>query len=95
MAKFKRNEPEEAVKAHCVQFGALYLFDANYKVSVKGKALTGIQHFYNFITVYLWDIRVKDVSSGDGVTLKRRPVNDPVLELKKKINDHKNSNFIL
>ena len=71
----------EAVKAHCIQVSSLYNFNANYNVSTKGKALTGESNYFDFVSVHLWNISKKDISSGDGVSLKKRKIVAPVLEL--------------
>ena len=47
LAKLKKHE---AVKAHCLQYSALYNFGVNYQVSHQGKSLPGIKHFFDFIT---------------------------------------------
>ena len=84
LAKMKR---KDGVKAHCVQMAALYNFDANYKVSKEGKEIPGIRNYFDFVSVFFWKIRIKDISSGDGVTLKRKPVRDPVNDLINRINN--------
>ena len=43
---------EDAVKAFCIQFSALYVFGANYEVSHDGKSSPEASAFFNFITIY-------------------------------------------
>ena len=76
---------EKAVKAACLQFSALYNFDANYEVTKDGKATPQIRNFFDFVTIYFWGIRIKHVSTGTGNTLKKKVISHPVQTLWKTI----------
>ena len=82
-----RLRQEEAVKSVCVQFSALYNFDANYEVTKDGKATPQIRNFFDFVTIFFWGIRIKHVSRGTGNTLKKKIITDPVQTLWKAITD--------
>ena len=80
-------DESQSFEAHALQFGALWLYDASYEVGLDGKKLPpNIRYFFQFLSVYFWDIRIKEKSSGTGVPnedvnfiLKR--INDKVKEL--------------
>ena len=64
---------DEAIKAHLVQIGALSVFNANIEISSNGKKLPdNIRHFFEFINVYLWDIKVQAISESTGALSKKR-----------------------
>ena len=86
LAKFGQ---EDAVKAACIQFSALYNFDANYEVTKDGKATPEIRNFFDFVTIFFWGIRIKHVSKGTGITLKKKVISNPVQSLWKAICDAK------
>ena len=81
MARFNRKEANSVIKAFCVQFAILYNFNVNYKVSIDGKLLTGDTYYFDFFGAMFMNIRKKDISSGDGVTLKKRRLDAPVSDL--------------
>ena len=64
---------DDAIKAHLDQFGALYVFNVSYEHDSKNKRLPeNIRHFFEFVQVYLWDIRLQSVStSTEKLMLKR------------------------
>ena len=55
LATLKR---EDVLKAHCLQIGALYIFNVNYEVDAEGKALKGNADYFNFVLRILWDMKV-------------------------------------
>ena len=78
---------EEAIKAICLQIGALYVFNVNYEVSAEGEPLTGTSDYFDYLCIQFLGIRKKHVSSGNGVTLKKKRIPDPVLKLMQAVND--------
>ena len=78
MARLKR---KDAITAFCLQYAILYNFNVNYKVSIDGKPLTGDTYYFDFFGAFFMNIRKKDISSGDGVTLKKRRLDTPVSDL--------------
>ena len=59
--------------AHALQFGALYLYDASYDNDSKSKQLPdNIRCFFQFLSAYFWDIRIKEPSSGTGAPVVKR-----------------------
>ena len=66
-------DEDRAHKAFALQFGSLYLYDASYDMDLEGKKLPeNIRQFFQFLAVYLWGIRIKELSSGTGVPQARR-----------------------
>ena len=66
----------ESYKAFALQYGSLYLYDASYEVDFANKKLPdNIRYVFQFLSVYVMDIRIKEVSGG----LKR--INAKVKEL--------------
>ena len=80
---------EDAVKAVCLQFSALYNLNANYEVTKDGKATPQIRNFFDFITIIFWGIRIKHLSSGTGNTLRKKVIPHPVQSLWRAISDTK------
>ena len=67
---------DESYKAFALQYGSLYLYDASYEVDFANKKLPdNIRYVFQFLSVYVMDIRIKEVSGG----LKR--INAKVKEL--------------
>ena len=77
---------KDSYKALCLQFGALFLFDAKYEYDSEGKPLPEISDYFRFVSTYFWDIRVKhQVSKSTGKLGKKKRIGDNVLELWEKI----------
>ena len=56
---------EEAVRAHLLQFASLYAFGLSYEFDRNEKLLQeSTRNFFNFISIYLWNIRPKFVVAG-------------------------------
>ena len=55
----------ESYKAFALQYGSLYLYDASYEVDFANKKLPdNIRYVFQFLSVYVMDIRIKEVSKG-------------------------------
>ena len=55
----------ESFKAHALQYGALYLYDASYEVDLEKKLLPdNIRYTYQTLSVVLWGIRIKEESGN-------------------------------
>ena len=72
---------EQSIKAHLIQFGALYLFGASYTHSKDGKVMPKqIRNFWDFLSIYFWDIRPKMVASTSG-SIRNKPLDGSLKEL--------------
>ena len=82
-------DKDQAFEAHALQFGALYLYDVSYDNDSKGKKLPdNIRCFFQFLSAYFWDIRIKEPSSGTGTPVVKR-INPKVKELWTSISEKK------
>ena len=54
----------DSVQAHCLQIGALYLFDAKYEENANGGALPENSDFINFSLRFFFDMNVKKAKKG-------------------------------
>ena len=78
---------DESYKAFALQYGSLYLYDASYEVDYDKKKLPdNIRHVFQFLSVYVMDIRIKEMSSGPVVGGMKRiyPKVKELIDLAKK-----------
>ena len=62
LAEFPR---EDALLAHILQFGALYVFGMSYSTDLQGNlSAEKTRNFYDFVTIFLWGIRPKYARKG-------------------------------
>ena len=74
----------EAIKAHAIQFGLLYVYGLSFEEKDIGKKKQGVRNFFQFVTEYFWKIKQSEVK-GNGRVMKKR--NAPkVMKLWKDIN---------
>ena len=80
---------EDAITAHCLQFSLLYNFGISYEKSPDKKSVAGIKNFFDFVSIFLWNIRPKTLSRGNGITIKKKPIPEKVQNLWDKISRQK------
>ena len=74
MATFDRKEEKDsAIKAFALQIALIWVFNIDYKKSVDGKPMNEIYDFFQFVMIYLWNIRTKEISSGTGQLGRSQP----------------------
>lgn len=67
LATFDRKEKKDsAIKAFALQIALIWVLNIDYQNSVDGKPLNEIYDFFQFVMIFLWNIRTKETSSGTG-----------------------------
>ena len=81
LATFKR---DDAIMAHVLQMSAFWNYNADYLHDVNGKPLSkDIQMFFDFILIYIWDIRLR-YKASTSTTVKKYPIPAELLSFEKK-----------
>ena len=68
----------DAMRAHCLQIGALYLYDTRYDVDSDGKSLPELSQYYKCMLNIFWGLeQPSQQPSGNAKRGKKKPEIEP------------------